>query len=102
MSVQTKDLKEGSLADAVADLFEVGSRTGFSLVSSVIGGTTAVLGAARPTVSRKRGRTCSCHIPPPCWEPQPLGTFASQACPGAPATIRIRVPNGGSSPRTVK
>ena len=102
MSVQAKDLKEGSLADAVADLITVGSRTGFSVLSSLIGGTSAVLGAARPAVARRRGRTCSCHIPPPCWEPQPLGTFASRACPGASATIRIRVTNCGSSSRTVK
>ena len=102
MSVQPKDLKEGSLADVVADLITVGSRTGFSVLSSFIGGTSAVLGAARPAVARRRGRTCGCHIPPPCWEPQPLGTFASQACAGATATIRIRVTNCGSAPRTVK
>jgi hypothetical protein len=103
MSVQTKDLKEGSLADAVADLITIGSRTGFSLLSSVFSGTSAVLGAALPAMARRRGGSCcSCHIPPPCWEPQPLGTFASRACAGATATIRIRVTNCGSSPRTVK
>jgi hypothetical protein len=103
MSVHTKDLEDGSLADAVANLITVGSRTGFSVLSSLFGGTSSVLGAARPAMARRHGRTCrNCHIPPPCWEPQPLGTFASRACPGASATIRIRVTNCGSSPRTVK
>jgi hypothetical protein len=103
MSVHTKDLEDGSLADAIANLITVGSRTGFSVLSSLFGGTSAVLGAARPAMARRHGRTCcSCHIPPPCWEPQPLGTFASRACPGSSATIRIRVTNCGSSPRTVK
>jgi hypothetical protein len=102
MSVGMKDLDDGSLADAVADLLEVGSRTGFRLLSTLVGGTAAVLGGAGPAVARRRGRACNCRIPPPCWEPQPLGTFTSRACPGSDASIRIRVMNCGSSPRTVK
>ena len=103
MSVDTKDPKEGSLADAVAELLDVGSRTGLSMLSAIFGATTSVLGTAGPAVTRRRSHAgCNCRIPPPCWEPQPLGTFGSRACPGSAATIRIRVTNCGSSPRTVR
>src|SRR5437899_3497893 len=103
MSVDTKDPKEGSLADAVAELLDVGSRTGISMLSAIFGATTSVLGTAGPAVTRRRSHAgCNCRIPPPCWEPQPLGTFGSRACPGSTATIRIRVTNCGSSPRTAR
>ncbi len=101
MTVPRKDLDDSSLADAVADLFEVGSRTGFQLLSSLVGGTAAVLGGAGPTVARGRSRCRNCRIPPPCWEPQPLGTFTSRAGPESDATIRIRVTNCGLTSRTV-
>jgi hypothetical protein len=44
---------------------------------------------------------CGCEIPPPCWAPQPIGDVDSGACPGATATIRIRVTNCGATARTL-
>jgi len=100
--VHTKDLGEGSLADAVADLVEVGSQTGLRLLSSIFGAFPAALGAASPVIAQRRGRSnCNCRIPTPCWEPRALGTFTTLACPGSVSTLRIRVTNCGSSPRTV-
>src|SRR2546430_2322387 len=99
MSLHTKDLGEGSLADAVADLVEVGSRTGLCLLFSIFRAVPAALGAASPVIAQRRGRSnCNCRIPTPCWEPRALGTFATVACPGSVSTLRIRVTNCGSSP----
>lgn len=39
--------------------------------------------------------TGGCEIPPPCWEPQPLGNCALQVTPGGTATIRVHVSNCG-------
>jgi hypothetical protein len=36
-----------------------------------------------------------CEIPPPCWVPKCLGEVTSAVCPGATATLRIRVSNCG-------
>ncbi|MFN8571259.1 MAG: hypothetical protein U0132_04325 [Gemmatimonadaceae bacterium] len=37
----------------------------------------------------------SCEIPPPCWEPQPVGRCCLQVAPGGTATIRVHVSNCG-------
>ena len=39
----------------------------------------------------------TCDVPPPCWEPQPLGQVTSFVAPGGKATIRFRVTNCGFS-----
>lgn len=39
--------------------------------------------------------TGGCEIPPPCWEPQPVGNCALQVTPGGTATIRVHVSNCG-------
>ncbi len=36
-----------------------------------------------------------CEIPPPCWEPQPVGNCALQVTPGGSATVRLHVSNCG-------
>jgi hypothetical protein len=47
-------------------------------------------------------RQCgSCEIPPPCWEPQPIGDVTTRAAPGGKAVLRLDVVNCGSSPRKV-
>jgi len=43
----------------------------------------------------------TCDVPPPCWEPQPLGQVTSFVAPGGQATIRFRVTNCGFSARTI-
>ncbi len=58
-----------------------------SAVSSAAccGGTSSALGATHS----------GCEIPPPCWEPQPVGNCALQVTPGGSATIRVHVSNCG-------
>src|SRR5438045_279941 len=41
------------------------------------------------------------NIPPPCWEPQPLGQVTSFVAPGGQTTIRFRLSNCGFKPRTI-
>jgi hypothetical protein len=45
---------------------------------------------------------CGCHIPPPCWAPQPLGSIVSHVCPGATATLRLCVTNCGYTRRAIR
>lgn len=58
-----------------------------SAVSSTgcCGGATGVIGSTHS----------GCEIPPPCWEPQPVGNCALQVTPGGTATIRVHVSNCG-------
>lgn len=41
------------------------------------------------------GSLSCCEIPPPCWEPSPVGTCVFELTPGASATIRVHVSNCG-------
>lgn len=75
-------------AKAVGDLLAPGAKRGMELLGSI----------ALP--SPKCG--CGCEIPPPCWEPQPLGEFTSEACPGSKGLLRITITNCGMSGRTIK
>lgn len=43
----------------------------------------------------------TCEVPPPCWEPQPLGQVTSFVAPGGQATVRFRVTNCGFANRTI-
>ena len=54
------------------------------------------IGQGRPIMS-----DCGCEIPPPCWQPQPLGEVTSFAAPGAQATLRFRITNATFSARTI-
>ncbi len=93
-----------SASEAGADLLEAGSRLGLSVLNLLVHGATAIVAGApglAPQRGHGRGCRCGCRIPPPCWEPRALGTYTSHACPGADATLRIRVTNCGSAPRTV-
>jgi hypothetical protein len=47
-------------------------------------------------------RHSGCKIPPPCWVPKSLGDVTSAVCPGAAATLRIRVTNCGVGARNVR
>ena len=49
------------------------------------------------------GLSCcdTCEVPPPCWEPQPLGQVTSFVAPGGQGTIRFRVTNCGFTARTI-
>ena len=53
------------------------------------------------TPDRGKSTGCGCDIPPPCWAPRPMGNVDSAVCPGATATVRIRVTNCGATTRTM-
>jgi hypothetical protein len=81
-----------SLADAakvVGDLVGHGTKIGLGLLDSI----------KLPLPSKSCG--CNCEIPPPCWEPQPIGDVTTCACPGNKAVLRLHVTNCGSQGRTV-
>jgi hypothetical protein len=44
-------------------------------------------------------QSCGCDIPPPCWMPRELGRVVSHGCPGAKASVRLLITNGGLGPR---
>lgn len=93
-----------STAEAVADVLETGSRLGMSMLNLLASGAAAIVAGApslAPRHTHRKDCRCGCHIPTPCWEPQPLGTHTSRGCPGSDATLRIRVTNCGSAPRNV-
>lgn len=80
----------GETARAARDLVGLGARIGRDLLSTI----------AWPGRATKCG--CSCEIPAPCWEPQPLGAVRSRVCPGGKATVRLRATNCGSSARNIQ
>ncbi|HET6379153.1 MAG TPA: hypothetical protein VFG05_12745 [Methylocella sp.] len=44
----------------------------------------------------------ACDLPPPCWAPRLIKLVASFIKPGAAATVKIRVTNGGMNPRAIQ
>jgi hypothetical protein len=75
-------------AKAVGDLIAPGAKLGLDLLGSI----------RLPSPSRG----CGCEIPPPCWAPQPLGDFTTDACPGDKAVLRLTITNCGLTGRTIK
>ena len=80
-----------TLADAmkaIGDVIAPGAKLGLGLLESI------------KLPSRTCG--CGCEIPPPCWAPQPLGDFESEACPGNNALLRVTITNCGMTSRKFK
>jgi hypothetical protein len=75
-------------AKAVGDLIAPGAKRGMELLGSI------------RLPSRSCG--CGCDIPPPCWMPQPLGEFTTEACPGNKGLLRLTITNCGVTGRTIK
>lgn len=75
-------------AKAVGDLIAPGAKLGIGLLGSI------------RLPSRSCG--CGCEIPPPCWVPQPLGEFTTEACPGNSGVLRLTITNCGMAARTIK
>ena len=88
MSSGTPTVSVADAAKAVGGLLEQGAKVGMSVLDSI----------KLPLPNRSR---CSCEIPPPCWEPQPIGDVTTRACPGNKAVLRLHIENCGSSGRTV-
>lgn len=76
-------------ARAFGDFVGQGTRVGLGLLDSI----------KLPLPTRSCG--CSCDIPPPCWEPRPIGDVRTEACPGDKAVLRLHVENCGSTTRTI-
>jgi hypothetical protein len=89
MSSGPSTLSLGDAAKAFGDLIGQGTKIGFSLLDSV----------KLPLPTRSCG--CNCDIPPPCWEPQPIGDVTTKVCPGNKAVLRLHVANCGSKGRTI-
>ncbi|MCI0390637.1 MAG: hypothetical protein MOB07_17970 [Acidobacteria bacterium] len=110
-------------ASMIGDLIEQGARLYFDLLSSLSNsGLVATIDQMQDQMQRQMrqmapsqlmrqmqrmtprmgtGAGCGCDIPPPCWAPQPIGEVVSHACPGATATIRLRVTNCGAARRVI-
>jgi len=74
-------------AKAVGGLIAPGAKLGMELLGSI----------RLP----RRNCGCGCEIPPPCWVPQPLGEFTTEACPGNSGVLRLTVTNCGMVGRTI-
>jgi hypothetical protein len=90
MSSGTSTVSLGEAARAVGDLVGQGTKIGLGLLDSI----------KLPLPTRSCG--CDCTIPPPCWEPQPIGDEKTRACPGNKAVLRLHVTNCGSQARTIE
>ena len=88
MSSGTPTVSVADAAKAVGGLLEQGAKVGMSVLDSI----------KLPLPNRSR---CSCEIPPPCWEPQPIGDVTTRACPGDKAVLRLHVKNCGWQGRTI-
>jgi hypothetical protein len=80
-----------SVADAARAVFEVleqGAKVGMGLLESI----------KLPLPSRSG---CTCEIPAPCWEPQPIGDVTTRVCPGDKAVLRLHITNCSSSGRSI-
>jgi hypothetical protein len=88
VSSPTQTLSLGDAAKALGVVLGESAKLGVGLLDSI-------------KLPLPRRVCCDCEIPPPCWEPQPIGDVTTRACPGNKATLRVHVRNCGSSPRTV-
>lgn len=103
----TRTAGSGNVADAFADLIDHSTRVGRELLEALVGDPVerardmATSGATLIAAAGRQIRGCGCEIPPPCWMPEQLGTLTSHVCPGATATVCLRITNCGRSPRDV-
>jgi hypothetical protein len=88
MSSGTPTVSLGDAAKAFGSFLEQGTKLGMELLDSI-----------KLPLPSKSG--CGCEIPPPCWEPQPIGDVTTRACPGNKAVLRLHITNCGSAGRTV-
>jgi len=88
------------LGDAVTlmqTLFDQSAQFGTAMLDALSKGSSINLGS----IGLGSAPSVCCEIPPPCWEPQPLGEVTSFVAPGGKATVRFRVTNCGFTPRTI-
>lgn len=83
----------GEAAKALGEIFSQGTKLGMALLGPLVSSSAQVVGDALQSLKSAQGEDCCCDIPPPCWEPRRLGEVTCFVCPGATATIRLRVTN---------
>jgi len=91
MSDKNQDLL-GDVPDALMRLLRAQFDLSRGLLESLTGSTIPSLGDQVRKLSFAAGKG-TCHIPPPCWMPQPLGECTSHVSPCAKACIRLVVTN---------
>ena len=96
------------LVDSFATLLNDGAQIGVDLLEALTQSASSMpsLGSMMPSIGGSKSKTksthaCSCAIPPACWLPLDAGDCETSACPGATATLRIRVFNCGVMPRDI-
>jgi hypothetical protein len=98
------------LIDSFATLLTDGAQLSVDLLqaltqnASSASSTMPSLASILPSLSTSKSKPthgCSCEIPPACWLPVDAGHCETSACPGATATLRIRVDNCGDTTRDI-
>jgi len=104
----TRTAGSARIGNAIADLIDQGARLSKEVLDALLSDTVEVarqLTAGGTTLSATTGRLLGgcdcCDIPPPCWMPQQLGTITSHVCPGATASLRLRITNGSAVQREI-
>jgi len=95
----TRELR--SLARAYTDLLDAQMRMGRDLLQSMTGIKVPDVGEAMSALRSRASKTGGCHIPPPCWMPQPLGEVTSHVDDCHEAHIRLRITNCNTTQRTI-
>lgn len=99
----TKELR--SLARAYADVLGAQMQVGRELFQSFTGTAlpdlTDTVATLRGGATKAKGR-CGCHIPPPCWLPQPLGEVTSHVDDCHGAKLRLVITNCSHQQRTIQ
>lgn len=102
-----KSTGSDSVVGAIADLIDHGMRVSREMLTAFSGDQAervrelAARGATLTTAARRQLSGCNCDIPPPCWLPAQLGSVTSHVCPGASASVQLRVTNCGVSQRDI-
>lgn len=89
-----------SVGDALTlmrDLFDQSAQFGTAILGVLSKGSSITL----PDIGKIGQSSGCCDIPPPCWEPQPLGDVTSFVAAGGKATVRFRITNCGFTPRII-
>jgi hypothetical protein len=94
------------LIDSFATLLNDSAQLSIDFLQALSEGASGVssLGSILPSIGASKSKpthACSCHIPPACWIPVDAGHCKTSACPGATATLRIRVVNSGDKSRNI-
>lgn len=94
----TKELR--TLVRAYSDLLGAQLRMGQDLVQSLTGVALPDLSSGTELLRRATPKK-ACHVPPPCWMPQPLGDCTSHVAECKDAKLKVLITNCGRTKETV-